>query len=144
MEYLWLLFFQINRSNFEHYKLINHDILSEIIIFVSAGENIVDYLISVCTDLLHSQRDPLALCLMFQLYDRELQSLSFSSYPQLYQFSQYYSLWIRQQTKEALVGESSQNNLKDSRTEEVSRNQNGPPTVHCLRLTCIFTVFSVN
>ncbi|XP_054829571.1 nucleolar pre-ribosomal-associated protein 1 [Eublepharis macularius] len=65
------------------------------------GENIVDYLINVCTDLLHSQRDPLALCLMFHLYDRELQSLS-SNYPQLYQFNQYYSLWIPQQTKEAL------------------------------------------
>ncbi|XP_060090308.1 nucleolar pre-ribosomal-associated protein 1 [Heteronotia binoei] len=66
------------------------------------GESLVDYLITVCTDLLHSQRDPLALCLMFQLYDRELQSLSSSDYPQLYQFSQYYSLWIPQQTKEAL------------------------------------------
>ncbi|XP_048349854.1 nucleolar pre-ribosomal-associated protein 1 isoform X2 [Sphaerodactylus townsendi] len=66
------------------------------------GENLVDYLVTVGTDLLHSQRDPLALCLMFKLYDRELQSLSSSHYPQLYQFSQYYSLWIPQQTKEAL------------------------------------------
>ncbi|KAL8190588.1 UNVERIFIED_CONTAM: hypothetical protein K2H54_055923, partial [Gekko kuhli] len=66
------------------------------------GGSIVDYLITVCTDLLHSQRDPLALCLMFQLYDRELQSLSSSNYPQLYQFSHYYCLWIPQQTKETL------------------------------------------
>nr|XP_056714188.1 nucleolar pre-ribosomal-associated protein 1 [Euleptes europaea] len=66
------------------------------------GESIVDYLVTVGTDLLHSQRDPLALCLMLQLYDRELQTLHSSNYPQLYQFSQYYSLWIPQHIKEAL------------------------------------------
>uniref|UniRef100_A0A8D0H9D5 URB1 ribosome biosis homolog n=1 Tax=Sphenodon punctatus TaxID=8508 RepID=A0A8D0H9D5_SPHPU len=64
--------------------------------------SIVEYLVNVLTDLLHSQRDPLALCLMFQLYDKELQSLSTSQYHQLYQFNQYYSLWIPQQTKEVL------------------------------------------
>ncbi|XP_062982759.1 nucleolar pre-ribosomal-associated protein 1 [Elgaria multicarinata webbii] len=62
------------------------------------GEIIVEYLITVFTELLHSQRDPLALCLMFQLYDKELQS----SCAQLYLFSQYYSLWIPQQAKETL------------------------------------------
>uniref|UniRef100_A0A8C3BFY8 URB1 ribosome biogenesis homolog n=1 Tax=Cairina moschata TaxID=8855 RepID=A0A8C3BFY8_CAIMO len=56
--------------------------------------HIVEYLVAVFTDLLHSQRDALALCLMFQLYDKDLQSLKVSKYPQLYQFNQYYNLWI--------------------------------------------------
>ncbi|NXX39942.1 NPA1P protein, partial [Tricholaema leucomelas] len=62
--------------------------------------HIVEYLVAVFTDLLHSQRDPLALCLMFQLYDKDLQSLEISKYPQLYQFNQYYRLWIPQQSQE--------------------------------------------
>ncbi|KAM6291490.1 nucleolar pre-ribosomal-associated protein 1 [Porphyrio hochstetteri] len=64
------------------------------------GAHIVEYLVAVFTDLLHSQRDPLALCLMFQLYDKDLQSLKVSKYPQLYQFNQYYSLWIPQQSQQ--------------------------------------------
>uniref|UniRef100_A0A672TFT7 URB1 ribosome biosis homolog n=1 Tax=Strigops habroptila TaxID=2489341 RepID=A0A672TFT7_STRHB len=56
--------------------------------------HIVEYLVAVFTDLLHSQREPLALCLMFQLYDKDLQSLKVSKYPQLYRFNQYYKLWI--------------------------------------------------
>ncbi|NXD07775.1 NPA1P protein, partial [Nothocercus nigrocapillus] len=64
------------------------------------GVHIVEYLVAVFTDLLHSQRDPLALCLMFQLYDKDLQSLKVSKYPQLYQFNQYYNLWIPQQSRE--------------------------------------------
>ncbi|XP_074853089.1 nucleolar pre-ribosomal-associated protein 1 [Carettochelys insculpta] len=66
------------------------------------GGSIVEYLVAVFTDVLHTQRDPLALCLMFQLFDKELQSLDISQYPQLYQFNQYYSLWIPQQAKEAM------------------------------------------
>ncbi|CAI5772653.1 pre-ribosomal-associated 1 [Podarcis lilfordi] len=66
------------------------------------GEGIVEYLITVFTDLLHSQRDPLALCLLFQLYDKELQTVS----PQLRQFNHYYSLWIPEQAKETLQGRS--------------------------------------
>uniref|UniRef100_A0A803Y858 URB1 ribosome biogenesis homolog n=1 Tax=Meleagris gallopavo TaxID=9103 RepID=A0A803Y858_MELGA len=64
------------------------------------GAHIVEYLVGVFTDLLHSQRDALALCLMFQLYDKDLQSLKVSKYPQLYQFNQYYNLWIPQQAQE--------------------------------------------
>ncbi|NXL64330.1 NPA1P protein, partial [Chordeiles acutipennis] len=64
------------------------------------GAHIVEYLVAVFTDLLHSQREPLALCLMFQLYDKDLQSLKVSKYPQLYQFNQYYKLWIPQQSQE--------------------------------------------
>ncbi|NXX12501.1 NPA1P protein, partial [Podargus strigoides] len=64
------------------------------------GAHIVEYLDAVFTDLLHSQREPLALCLMFQLYDKDLQSLKVSKYPQLYRFNQYYKLWIPQQSQE--------------------------------------------
>ncbi|XP_069727208.1 nucleolar pre-ribosomal-associated protein 1 [Phaenicophaeus curvirostris] len=64
------------------------------------GAHIIEYLVAVFTDLLHSQREPLALCLMLQHYDKDLQSLKVSKYPQLYQFSQYYKLWIPQQSQE--------------------------------------------
>ncbi|NXK90800.1 NPA1P protein, partial [Formicarius rufipectus] len=64
------------------------------------GAHIVEYLVAVFTDLLHSQREPFALCLMFQLYDKDLKSLKVSKYPQLYQFNQYYKLWIPQQSQE--------------------------------------------
>ncbi|NXW05576.1 NPA1P protein, partial [Fregetta grallaria] len=66
------------------------------------GLHIVEYLVAVFTDLLHSQREPLALCLMFQLYDKDLQSLKVSKYPQLYRFNQYYKLWIPQQSQEPM------------------------------------------
>ncbi|NXF01342.1 NPA1P protein, partial [Smithornis capensis] len=64
------------------------------------GAHVVEYLVAVFTDLLHSQREPLALCLMFQLYDKDLKKLKVSRYPQLYQFNQYYRLWIPQQSQE--------------------------------------------
>uniref|UniRef100_A0A8C5TWG7 URB1 ribosome biogenesis homolog n=1 Tax=Malurus cyaneus samueli TaxID=2593467 RepID=A0A8C5TWG7_9PASS len=67
--------------------------------------HIVEYLVAVFTDILHSQREPLALCLMFQLYDKELKSLKVSKYPQLYQFNQYYKLWIPQQSQEPVSQE---------------------------------------
>ncbi|XP_071418630.1 nucleolar pre-ribosomal-associated protein 1 [Pithys albifrons albifrons] len=66
------------------------------------GAHIVEYLVAVFTDLLHSQREPFALCLMFQLYDKDLKSLKVSKYPQLYQFNQYYKLWIPQQSQEPM------------------------------------------
>lgn len=71
--------------------------------FAFLGAHIVEYLVAVFTELLHSQREPLALCLMFQLYDKDLQSLKVSKYPQLYQFNQYYKLWIPQQAQEPVV-----------------------------------------
>ncbi|XP_068038864.1 nucleolar pre-ribosomal-associated protein 1 isoform X1 [Anomalospiza imberbis] len=64
------------------------------------GAHIVEYLVAVFTDLLHSQREPLALCLMFQLYDKDLESLKVAKYPQLYQFNRYYKLWIPKQSQE--------------------------------------------
>ncbi|XP_064263260.1 nucleolar pre-ribosomal-associated protein 1 [Passer domesticus] len=64
------------------------------------GAHIVEYLVAVFTDLLHSQREPLALCLMFQLYDKDLKPLKVAKYPQLYQFNRYYKLWIPKQSQE--------------------------------------------
>ncbi|CAH2219289.1 Hypothetical predicted protein [Pelobates cultripes] len=62
------------------------------------------YLVSVLTDILHSQRDPLALCLLIQSYDKELQILGTiaSKCILLGQFYEYYALWIPTTNKEAL------------------------------------------
>uniref|UniRef100_A0A8C6X862 URB1 ribosome biosis homolog n=1 Tax=Naja naja TaxID=35670 RepID=A0A8C6X862_NAJNA len=78
---------------------------NKLLVDENARETIVEYLIAVFTDLLHSQRDPLALCLMFQHYDKELWSVS----AHLCQFNCYYNLWIPQQAKEALVSKSLNN-----------------------------------
>ncbi|KAJ7418039.1 URB1 ribosome biogenesis 1 [Willisornis vidua] len=77
------------------------------------GAHIVEYLVAVFTDLLHSQREPLALCLMFQLYDKDLKSLKVTKYPQLYQFNQYYKLWIPQQSQEPVLSKTSGPQLVD-------------------------------
>ncbi|XP_060054580.1 nucleolar pre-ribosomal-associated protein 1 isoform X2 [Erinaceus europaeus] len=61
-----------------------------------AGESIMTYLTAVLTDLLHSQRDPLALCLLLQAYDKP-GPLS----PRLCHFGSYYRLWIPQTALEA-------------------------------------------
>ncbi|KAM7133116.1 nucleolar pre-ribosomal-associated protein 1 isoform 1-T1 [Molossus nigricans] len=54
-----------------------------------AGDSVMAYLTAVLTDLLHSQRDPLALCLLLQAYDTLAPPC-----PQLSCFSRYYRLWI--------------------------------------------------
>lgn len=65
-----------------------------------AGEDIVAYLTAVLTDLLHSQRDPLALCLLLQAYDK-CEPQGPPCCPQLARFHGYYSLWIPEQAREA-------------------------------------------
>lgn len=67
-----------------------------------AGESIVTYLTAVLTDLLHTQRDPLALCLLLQAYDK-LEPPVLPHNHQLSQFNRYYSLWIPEPAREALV-----------------------------------------
>lgn len=60
------------------------------------------YLTAVLTDLLHTQRDPLALCLLLQAYDTlELPVLPCCQ--RLSRFNRYYSLWIPEPAREALV-----------------------------------------
>ncbi|XP_066226445.1 nucleolar pre-ribosomal-associated protein 1 isoform X1 [Saccopteryx leptura] len=66
-----------------------------------AGDSIVAYLTAVLTDLLHSQRDPLALCLLLQAYDK-LVPPALPCCHQLSWFSRYYSLWIPESAREAL------------------------------------------
>ncbi|EPQ04265.1 Nucleolar pre-ribosomal-associated protein 1 [Myotis brandtii] len=63
-----------------------------------AGASVVAYLTAVLTDLLHSQRDPLALCLLLQAYDQLAPPV-----PQLSCFSSYYRLWIPEPAQEAAL-----------------------------------------
>ncbi|XP_075815615.1 nucleolar pre-ribosomal-associated protein 1 isoform X1 [Microtus pennsylvanicus] len=67
----------------------------------TAGESILAYLIMVLTDLLHTQRDPLALCLLLQSYDK-FEPASPLCHQQLARFHSYYSLWIPEQAQEVL------------------------------------------
>lgn len=60
------------------------------------------YLTGVLTDLLHTQRDPLALCLLLQSYDKLEPPLP-PCCRQLSRFNRYYSLWIPEPAREALV-----------------------------------------
>ena len=60
------------------------------------------YLTRVLTDLLHTQRDPLALCLLLQSYDK-LEPPIPPCCRQLCRFNRYYSLWIPEPAREALV-----------------------------------------
>lgn len=62
----------------------------------------VTYLTAVLTDLLHTQRDPLALCLLLQAYDKSEPPVLPCS-PQLSRFNRYYSLWIPEPARGASV-----------------------------------------
>ncbi|XP_023681933.2 nucleolar pre-ribosomal-associated protein 1 isoform X1 [Paramormyrops kingsleyae] len=57
------------------------------------------YLAAVLSDVLHSQRDPLPLCLALQQYDK---LLSGSPHPALLAFHSYYTRWLPPQAKENL------------------------------------------
>ncbi|XP_043449674.1 nucleolar pre-ribosomal-associated protein 1 [Prionailurus bengalensis] len=65
------------------------------------GESIVAYMTAVLTDLLHTQRDPLALCLLLQAYDK-LEPPVPPCCHQLCRFHTYYSRWIPEPVREAL------------------------------------------
>ncbi|XP_040194806.1 nucleolar pre-ribosomal-associated protein 1 isoform X2 [Rana temporaria] len=64
-------------------------------------ECVIPYLVSVLTDILHTQRDPLALCLMLQSYDKELKLSDTVGYIQLHNFYNYYSLWLPPSARES-------------------------------------------
>uniref|UniRef100_A0A452UVD1 URB1 ribosome biogenesis homolog n=1 Tax=Ursus maritimus TaxID=29073 RepID=A0A452UVD1_URSMA len=57
---------------------------------------------AVLTDLLHTQRDPLALCLLLQAYDKWEPPVPPCCH-QLARFHRYYSRWIPEPAREALV-----------------------------------------
>ncbi|XP_002929391.2 nucleolar pre-ribosomal-associated protein 1 isoform X1 [Ailuropoda melanoleuca] len=64
------------------------------------GESVVSYLTAVLTDLLHTQRDPLALCLLLQAYDKWEPPVPPCCH-QLARFHRYYSRWIPEPAREA-------------------------------------------
>ncbi|KAM8976730.1 nucleolar pre-ribosomal-associated protein 1 [Pelodytes ibericus] len=72
------------------------------------NDHVLQYFVSVLTDILHTQRDPLALCLMIQSKDKELASLDpgSSQYFLLGKFYKYYSLWIPAANRETLFAGS--------------------------------------
>ncbi|KAG7471205.1 hypothetical protein MATL_G00121940 [Megalops atlanticus] len=75
-----------------------------------------EYLAAVLSDVLHSQRDPLPLCLALHQYDKELSSSedTGSPHPSTVEFHHYYSHWLPQQSREELFksSESSANGTK--------------------------------
>ncbi|KAG9486186.1 hypothetical protein GDO78_008986 [Eleutherodactylus coqui] len=81
---------------------------------------VIQYLASILIDVLHAQRDPLALCLAFQSYDEELASLDPSSsvYIHLQNFYNYYSLWFPPSAKKSLFTEQGQDKMKVSEENE--------------------------
>ncbi|XP_059824654.1 nucleolar pre-ribosomal-associated protein 1 [Hypanus sabinus] len=70
----------------------------------NGADAVLQYLIATLTDVLHVQQDPLALCLVLWMYDKELNSFTEnqSLVKNILQFYSYYNLWIPQQTKETL------------------------------------------
>uniref|UniRef100_A0A4W3JEC9 URB1 ribosome biogenesis homolog n=1 Tax=Callorhinchus milii TaxID=7868 RepID=A0A4W3JEC9_CALMI len=70
----------------------------------SETEAVLRYLAGTLTAILHVQLDPLALCLMLHAYDKELDSLPENQPPKsVLQLYKYYTRWIPERTKEALV-----------------------------------------
>ncbi|KAI4893107.1 hypothetical protein NFI96_020631 [Prochilodus magdalenae] len=63
---------------------------------------VCEYTCAVLCDVLHSQRDPLSLCLTLQHYDKELLSAENSrlNHSCLTSFYLYYSKWLSQKSKE--------------------------------------------
>ncbi|KAF4103830.1 nucleolar pre-ribosomal-associated protein 1 [Onychostoma macrolepis] len=69
------------------------------------GKGVVyEYMAAVLCDVLHCQRDPLALCLTLQHYDKELNTSDASSPPHasVVAFYHYYSQWLPKHTQETL------------------------------------------
>ncbi|XP_051962696.1 nucleolar pre-ribosomal-associated protein 1 isoform X2 [Xyrauchen texanus] len=65
---------------------------------------VYEYMCSVLCDILHCQRDPLALCLTLQHYDKELKPTDTSAAPHssVITFYNYYSQWLPKQSQETL------------------------------------------
>ncbi|KAJ8368561.1 hypothetical protein SKAU_G00085890 [Synaphobranchus kaupii] len=69
---------------------------------------VYEYLAAVLLDVLHSQRNPLPLCLAVQQYDKELDSSESAGtpHPAVVEFHRYYSQWLPQQSREQLFKSS--------------------------------------
>ncbi|XP_030057993.1 nucleolar pre-ribosomal-associated protein 1 isoform X2 [Microcaecilia unicolor] len=88
-------------------------------LFVQGGndqDGVVQYLVAVLTDILYSQRDPLALCLTLQCYDQELSV----EHPLLCRLYTFYQLWIPPQAKVAQFNQEAQADTNVPLTEESS------------------------
>uniref|UniRef100_A0A671SLX3 Nucleolar pre-ribosomal-associated protein 1 C-terminal domain-containing protein n=1 Tax=Sinocyclocheilus anshuiensis TaxID=1608454 RepID=A0A671SLX3_9TELE len=69
---------------------------------------VFEYMAAVLCDVLHCQRDPLALCLTLQHYDKKLNTSHASCPPHasVVAFYHYYSQWLPKQTQKTLVSPS--------------------------------------
>ncbi|KAJ8391476.1 hypothetical protein AAFF_G00089500 [Aldrovandia affinis] len=67
-----------------------------------------EYLAAVLLDVLHSQRDPLPLCLALQQYDKDLDSSDSAGapHPSVVEFHRYYSQWLPLPSREELFKSS--------------------------------------
>ncbi|KAM9801478.1 nucleolar pre-ribosomal-associated protein 1 [Neosynchiropus ocellatus] len=83
---------------------------------------VFEYVSAVLTDVLHSQRDPLPLCLCLLQYDKELLSPvgSASPHPSVPQLHHYYSKWLPVQSQEDLIGAPSNDLLRSCGGESPS------------------------
>lgn len=72
--------------------------------FKDAKGVLYEYMAAVLCDVLHCQRDPLALCLTLQHYDKELNTSDASSPPHasVISFYHYYSQWLPKNTHTTL------------------------------------------
>uniref|UniRef100_UPI00398EA5A0 nucleolar pre-ribosomal-associated protein 1 isoform X1 n=2 Tax=Pristiophorus japonicus TaxID=55135 RepID=UPI00398EA5A0 len=88
----------------------------------SGTDAVLRYLSVALTDILHVQQDPLALCLVLQMYDKELDSLpgNQSVHKNILQLYKYYSLWIPQQAKETLFERFGSDTMHSASLKEAS------------------------
>ncbi|KAI5624249.1 nucleolar pre-ribosomal-associated protein 1 [Silurus asotus] len=71
--------------------------------FIDGKSVLCEYICAVLCDILHSQRDPLALCLTLQSYDKELlSSENLSTRTSISDFHMYYYKWLNQLHQETL------------------------------------------
>lgn len=72
--------------------------------FKDAKGVLYEYMAAVLCDVLHCQRDPLALCLTLQHYDKELSTSDAASTPHasVVSFYHYYSQWLPKNTHHTL------------------------------------------
>ncbi|GCC30464.1 nucleolar pre-ribosomal-associated protein 1 isoform X1 [Chiloscyllium punctatum] len=83
---------------------------------------VLRYLSVVMTDILHVQQDPLALCLVLQSYDKELDSLpeNQTMHKNILQLHKYYGLWIPQQTKQTLFEQFGSDTMNPALLEDTT------------------------
>ncbi|TRY85158.1 hypothetical protein DNTS_006350 [Danionella cerebrum] len=61
---------------------------------------LLEYVADILCDILHCQRDPLALCLILQEYDEELSATDPTATASISSFQRYYSQWLPKDTEQ--------------------------------------------